>query len=250
MAERARHHPHRSAGMESALVMLDAWLSSRQDAGRAARPPLAPPEERRQRELLAASAANAHARSRCGSDTEHESLVAADRRAALAALRSAARDQPFALPATAFVSLFGAPGEHGYGRHRCEDAAAAGLAGWRCTCAFRARHTVEVSAAAAADMRVGTLRAAAGAARRGSAFHLAFDGSQQTATLRGVAARGQSTLTSFFRGVAAAAPAHAAAGDNDSRNDRRPGSGSGLGSVVADGGGVREGGAKRPRLLQ
>lgn len=193
MAERARHHPHRSSGMDAALEVLDGWLSARrarEGVASTAAPPPPPPEQRQQRQLLAASAANAHARARCASDAEHEALVAADRRTALAALRRAARDVPFPLPATAFVSLFGSPGDHGYGYHRCEEAATAGLAGWRCTCAFARRHVVDVSDVAAAAMRVGT---------KSSAFRLTFDGSNQAATLRGAASRGQSMLTAFFK---------------------------------------------------
>jgi hypothetical protein len=192
MAERARHHPHRSADMSAALEILDGWLDARQESGAA--PPPAPLEERQQRQLLSSSAANAHARARCASDAEHAELVAADRRTALGALRSAAGEVPFSLSATAFVSIFGGPGEHGYGQHRCEDASSAGLAGWRCTCAFTRRHVVTVSSAAAASMRIGT---------QSSGFRLIFDGGEQTATLRGAPGRGQSTLTAFFQKVPA-----------------------------------------------
>lgn len=192
MAERARHHPHRSASMSAALEILDSWLDARREQRTGAAPPPPPQEERQQRQLLATSAANAHARSRCASDAEHAALLAADRRAGLRALRAAASDVLFPLPATAFVSIFGGPGDHGYGKHRCEAAAAAGLAGWRCTCAFGSRHVVDVSSAGAENLRVGT---------RGSGFRLTFHGSDQTATLRGAAGSGQSTLSTFFQKV-------------------------------------------------
>ena len=72
MAERARHHPHRTSEMDRALAVSDSWLSNRPAA--AAGRPAMPPKEQRQRQMLADSAANAHARSRCGSDAEHDSL--------------------------------------------------------------------------------------------------------------------------------------------------------------------------------
>ena len=156
------------------------------------------------------TAFQAHARSCCSSDAEHNALLAADRRAALAALRGAGRT-PFPLPATAFVSMFGSPGEHGYGSHRCDGATAAGLAGWRCVCAFTGSHSVNVSAAA-------ELTASSGSPSLPAAFDLCFDGGTATATLRGKPARGQAPLTAFFRPKAtsaAAAASRASNGNND-----------------------------------
>jgi hypothetical protein len=178
--------------------------------------------ERQQRRILAGSAANAHARSRCSSDAEHNSLVATDRRTALLALRGAARGVPFALPATAFVSIFGSPGEHGFGRHRCDAAAAAGLAGWRCSCAFRERHTVTVTSAA--SLSGGT--AATGKNGGGfqcAAFDLVFEGSdKQTALLEAKPARGQASLTSFFKPRSSAAENPAAEHGRPSKRARMP----------------------------
>jgi hypothetical protein len=192
MAERARHHPHRSVGMDAALAVFDRWLAARHATSVAGRP-APPPVERAQRRLLAESAANAHARSRCESDAQHNALLAADRRSAVASIRGAARGTPFGLAATAFVSVFGAPGEHGYGQHRCEDAVAAGLAAWRCVCGFAHVHTVSVSSAASLTGHSSSSSMAA--------FKLRFDGGTQRATLLGVPARGQSALTRFFRPV-------------------------------------------------
>lgn len=190
MAERARHHPHPTAGIRAALGVFDRWLEARQTSSAFAPPP--PREEREQRRVLAGSLANAHARSRCSSDAEHAALLAADRRAALTAIRGAGK-APFQLPSTAFVAVFGSPGEHGYGNHRCDGATAAGLAGWRCTCAFAKNHTVTV--AAAAELSGG------GASIPFPAFGLnvRFDGPTATATLRAKPARGQTSLTAFFR---------------------------------------------------
>ena len=192
MAERARHHPHPTTGIRAALGVFDRWLEARQTSPAPAPPP--PREERKQRRALAGSLANAHARSRCSSDAEHNALLAADRRAALTAIRGAGR-APFQLPSTAFVAVFGSPGEHGYGNHRCDGATAAGLAGWRCTCAFTKNHTVTVSAAAELSGSGGS------SSIPFVAFDLCvrFDGSTATATLRAKPARGQTSLTAFFR---------------------------------------------------
>ena len=66
------------------------------------------------------------------------------------------------------------PGEHGYGRQWCGSAAAAGMAGWRCTCAFERVHTVEVSSAPALGQGASSL----------ANFRLAYDAISQTARMR------------------------------------------------------------------
>ena len=66
MAERARHHPAQTADMRAALAIFDRWLE-RRAAEEPAHIYMAEEEqaERQQRQLLAQSCANAHARSRC-----------------------------------------------------------------------------------------------------------------------------------------------------------------------------------------
>ncbi|KAL1523746.1 hypothetical protein AB1Y20_018674 [Prymnesium parvum] len=148
MAERARLAPHPSAGTRAALEVFERWL-------RSPPPPPPPPEAREehaQRALLLSSCANAHARSRCASDDDFRRRAAEDRREAAAQLRAALRGRagaPFPLSAPAFAAAFGAPGEHAYGSHVCEAAAAAGLAAFRCTCAYAAAHVVDVTDAEA-----------------------------------------------------------------------------------------------------
>lgn len=116
MAERARHHPHQTAGIRAALRVFDRWLDARHATTARVPQPPPPRAEREQRRLLAGSAANAHARSRCSSDAEHNALLSADRRTAIAAMRGQGAGRvPFLLPSTAFVAVFGSPGEHGYG---------------------------------------------------------------------------------------------------------------------------------------
>ena len=252
MAERARHHPHQTPAMRAALAVFERWLNARPAAATGGSRPAVPPVERQQRRLLADSAANAHARSRCSSDAEHNSLVATDRRTALLALRGAARGVPFALPVTAFVSIFGSPGEHGFGLHRCDAAAAAGLAGWRCSCAFRQCHTVTVTSAASLSSS-GTAGGAGGknGGFRSAAFDLVFEGSEkQMASLKAKPAKGQASLTSFFKPSAAAAAAAAAAGPRPSTNDggeqhRKDGE-SNIGSIASGAIGGGDGSCCRP----
>jgi hypothetical protein len=221
MAERARHHPHQTPAMRAALAVFERWLGARPVAVTGGSRPAIPPVEWQQRRLLADSAANAHARSRCSSDAEHNSLVATDRRTALSALRGAARGVPFALPATAFVSIFGSPGEHGFGRHRCEAAAAAGLAGWRCSCAFLQRHTVTVTSTASLSSG-GKAGTGGTGGFQCAAFDLVFEGSEkQMASLKAKPARGQASLTSFFQPPERGAAAGPRPGTNDGGEQQR-----------------------------
>ena len=56
MAERARHHPHSTAGIRAALAVFDRWLEARSSSSASAPP--APREEREQRRVLSGSLAN------------------------------------------------------------------------------------------------------------------------------------------------------------------------------------------------
>ena len=198
MAERARFHPHPTADMRAALAVFDDWLRARRTLDGTC--PSVPPLERAQRLLLSQSPANAHARSRCVSDTEHRNLLARDRRVALAALRSATTGVEFSLPSTAFVAIFGSPGEHGYGSHICNDANKAGLASWRCLCGFQSQHTLRVVSLASLLQSANISYPKMGKMRI-EAFELMYDGVKQKARLYCKPARGQSTLKRFFRPV-------------------------------------------------
>ena len=171
MRERAARHPHRSAGMDAAVEVFDRWLAARArgvvdpDAAAAAGPEELE-AERAQRAELAESFANAHARRNCGNDAEFALWAKRDKADALVAVREAAGRYRgggrlaapgpwFRFGATAFVAMFGGPGEHGYGSHGCAQAAAAGLARFRCTCQYRGTHRVEVTPAGRAQLQLG-----------------------------------------------------------------------------------------------
>ena len=190
MAERARHHPAPTEGMRTALAVFDEWLSA---------PPPEPAralvaKEHEQRRRLAASCANAHARSRCADDEQFARLSADDKRDGLQRVRAAARSRlPFEIPPTSLVACFGGPGEHGYGTHACEAARSLGLPLYRCTCDFRSLHAVNVtnpSVSGGAFALVGE-----------AGFTLRFDGAAEpapTATLRILAPPGQLSLFRFM----------------------------------------------------
>lgn len=82
------------------------------------------------------------------------------------------------------------------GTHQCDGASASGLATWRCTCAFTGSHTVTVSAAAELTAGGGKSSLLPFAAFD---LRVRFDGPTATATLRGKPARGQPSMTAFFR---------------------------------------------------
>ena len=173
-------------------------------------------EERAQRRDLAESHANAHARSRLSSGEEFARVAAEDRADALRRLRAAPRGaQAFSLPATSFVAVFGGPGEHGYGRHTCDTAAAAGLPLFRCTCSFRGPHTVTVDATAG---RQPTL--AAGLPAR---FLLCYDGAGESGRLTAQPPPGQRGICDFFRPAAGhKRPRSAGPEEGTGGGDRRP----------------------------
>lgn len=208
MAERARFHPHQTTGMKEALEVFERWLRERRKQSNSQAQPCQSHEERSQRALLANCAANAHARSRCDTEAQHNALIAADRSTALTALKSGIRQ--FALPATAFVSVFGGPGEHGYGEHRCIRAAEAGLPIWRCTCGFEGKHFVSCE----------TDKFGHGSFKRCAAFELTFDGTCRRAVMTPKPARGQRTLKSFF-----VAPKVGSKANNDAISSKRKRSG-------------------------
>ena len=156
MRERAARHPHLNDSMRAAIAVFDTWLAqgnaTELDAEEAA-------AERAQRELLATSFANAHARRNCSSEQEFARVAREDRNDSLSVMRRAAaayaacptqrkRSETgsikFAFKATSFVALFGGPGEHGYGFHTCARAQAAGLPRFRCVCAYRGAHRIDV----------------------------------------------------------------------------------------------------------
>jgi len=115
-------------------------------------------EERRQREVLSNSFANAHARRNCQSDEEFNQHARADKVDGVARLRAAASEfaktnyhgggaqnkRVFPLAAMSLVAVFGGPGEHGYGWHICEQAEAKGLLPFRCLCGYRGSHRLHV----------------------------------------------------------------------------------------------------------
>ena len=114
--------------------VFDGWLEKEYRAPDAATIAI----EREQRSMLARSAANAHARRNCSSDAEFARLAKADRAAAIDAVRAVAAAGGRArvkFGATAFVSMFGGPGEHGYGSHSCRQAAKTGLPLYRSSAA-------------------------------------------------------------------------------------------------------------------
>ena len=126
MYERAKHHPHRTAGMSEAMGVFSRWME-----GHRRRPPLTAGERReREREwmeyrALCASAANRHSYS--GEPTQRvRDRARGDLRTAATALRSLLEEarrrqrrpqRPIGFPLTAFTAVFGGPGIHGYGRH-------------------------------------------------------------------------------------------------------------------------------------
>ena len=145
MRERAAFHAHPTAGTRDAIRVFDAWLDERERTLRE-RTPAAALEEKRAAEeewrafrALCASSANQHSYGKVPGKDElrrvredrkvgRELLMkllvspggrASKRRhgeAAGAEHRSDARMRiPF--PITAWTALFGAPGQHGYGRH-------------------------------------------------------------------------------------------------------------------------------------
>eukprot|EP00440_Ansanella_granifera_P049876 gb/GFBE01054054.1/.p1 GENE.gb/GFBE01054054.1/~~gb/GFBE01054054.1/.p1 ORF type:complete len:355 (+),score=49.84 gb/GFBE01054054.1/:1-1065(+) len=211
MLERARYHPAQTQDMREAMAVFEAWLRDRPESPEVRRSP----EEMEQRRVLAASHANAHARSTCGSDEEHAQLLAADQRDARHRLAAAARGPRgvrFALSATSFVAAFGSPGEHGYGMQRCDRAAADGLALFRCSCSFTSWHTVHVESAACV----------LGLNFQPQQFELRFDGS--VAEFRGLAPRGQSTLAKFVAPCAQGESGENVVGDGQQHAIREAGS--------------------------
>lgn len=170
MLERAKWHPHKTTAMQEAVEVFQKWMDERNagsdgssktggsavDDSASKFPTEA--EERQQREMLSRSFANAHAKRNCASDKEFNEFAKSDRLDGLTRLRDAAhqcvatvgfaekkcKDQSFSLPATSFVAIFGGPGEHGYGRHLCEQAETAALLPFRCLCGYRGNHRIEV----------------------------------------------------------------------------------------------------------
>jgi hypothetical protein len=156
MRERAARHPHLNDSMRAAIAVFDTWLAQGNATELNAEEAAA---ERAQRELLAKSFANAHARRNCSSEQEFARVAREDRNDSLSVMRRAAADYAaclrqrkrsetgsikFAFKATSFVALFGGPGEHGYGFHTCARAQAAGLPRFTCVCAYRGAHRIDV----------------------------------------------------------------------------------------------------------
>lgn len=100
----------------------------------------------------------------------------------------------------------GAPGEHGYGQHVCEEAHRSGLPLFRCTCAFTGVHVVSARHPSC------VVGGAAGSRLLAGGFTLRFNGGaspQPTATLICLAPPGQASLLRFVTGgttAAASAP--------------------------------------------
>ncbi len=154
MRERAARHPHLNDSMRAAIAVFDAWLAQGNATELTTEEAAA---ERAQREVLANSFANAHARRNCSSEQEFARVAREDRTDSLSVMRRAAAAAAacltqrkrlpgvqFAFKATSFVALFGGPGEHGYGFHTCARAQAAGLPRFRCVCAYRGPHRIDV----------------------------------------------------------------------------------------------------------
>jgi|EP00802_Teleaulax_amphioxeia_P017549 hypothetical protein len=176
MRERAARHPHQSESMRTAIAVFDSWLEQR--AGSATELPAEEAAaERAQREVLATSFANAHARRNCSSDQEFARVAREDRTDSLAVLRRAAvaaaaclspsspsgaliglpgAKGKFAFRATSFVALFGGPGEHGYGSHTCLRAHAVSLPRYRCVCGYRGAHRIDVVRDSREELQLGT----------------------------------------------------------------------------------------------
>ena len=119
------------------------------------------------------------------------------------------------MAAPALVSIFGAPGEHGYGSHVCDAAAAAKLPSFRCLCAFAGTHSVVVEESAPAEVEGidGAFRARGGVGVLAlgkrfpfEAFSLRWDGAKNEALFvatgrasNGVAGARQTSLLSFAK---------------------------------------------------
>ena len=147
MYERAKRHPAQTEGMRDAIEIFDSWLhnhktmkESKIDADEIAK-------EKEQRTRLVNSFANIHARSKCSSVEEFNNFARTDRNNALKCLREGAKqaiEKDFKLPITSFVSMFGGPGDHGYGKHLCDKAQQEEKSSFYCDCCpcFYGKHKI------------------------------------------------------------------------------------------------------------
>merc|ERR550517_1567624 len=97
------------------------------------------------RKSLAASAANAHARSNFATDKEFRLAAKEDLKQGKAKLKAAIQryiqfsdSRRFSFPITQFVALFGGPALHGYGSHLCNGKII-------CECSFTGVHIIEAT---------------------------------------------------------------------------------------------------------
>eukprot|EP00400_MALV-I_sp_L67-5_P000163 gene163-976_t len=220
MAERAERHPainrSNNSGMRDAVKVFRKWLGDRKDQELSKL--LSPSKkkkladlaksEQEQRVALTKTKANAHGKRNCKSEEQFATFAREDRKCGLDILKDNAGSvkKGFRFPVTVFVSIFGGPGEHGYGSHVCLQASEESLPSFRCSCNFNGKHLVTV---------FGNKKCAGGKFVRDievlnlgkrfplSQFVLEYDGANETAkyvSSKGVAGSGgaQSSIKDFF----------------------------------------------------
>ena len=123
MLHRARNHPHQTEGMREAMEVFQEWVQ-RYKQNKQQQSKISRTASRDEHNRSVASTANQHSLRNIGDEQQFLQQAADDRRGGKAALREAARlahggdgQARVAMPFTAFVSIFGAVGGQGYGRH-------------------------------------------------------------------------------------------------------------------------------------
>ena len=178
MAERAARHPAinsaNGSGMRDAVKIFRKWLDDRDTTstpskysssknvansastsasksspmkGKDAKEQKLHDEEREQRIYLTKTKANAHAKRNCKTEADFANYAKADRKTGVEVLKTnawAVLNRWFDFDVTAFVAIFGGPGEHGYGSHVCLSAQAKGLPSFRCVDNFNGKHLITV----------------------------------------------------------------------------------------------------------
>ena len=202
MYERAKRHPAQTEGMRDAIKVFETWFENRKKIKKETSKEYVNDieNEKEQRARLVSSFANVHARSKCPSDEEFYRLARSDRKNGLKCLREGSKQdnlqKQFKFPITNFVSIFGGPGDHGYGRHVCNKAQDEGKSSFYCDCSpcFSGVHKIICDNPEILNLGVGFPF---------QQFHLNYFSNSQTAQFEKTVAKysetGQTKLDDFFK---------------------------------------------------